>query len=207
MVQAALAAIRAGGAHVGMDDIAAQAGVSKPILYRYFADKADLYLAVGRWTADELLAEVLAVLDEDRGPRAHVAAIIDTYLRAVERDPDVYRFVVRRTFPERQVGEDPVAECTAMVASRVSRIIRQGLDWAGLDSSGAEAWGHGLVGLVQATGDWWLEHRALPRERLTDQLTTLVWEGLAGRLAAAGLDPEDTAWLTGRGARRWSLSP
>ena len=46
LVQAAVRAIRRHGPDVAMEDIATEAGGSKPILYRHFHDKGDLYMAV-----------------------------------------------------------------------------------------------------------------------------------------------------------------
>ncbi len=43
---------------VRMDDIAAEAGVSKGTLYRYFADKEDLYFALIAMASDRLFDEV-----------------------------------------------------------------------------------------------------------------------------------------------------
>ena len=58
-VEATVRAIGQHGADVGMDEIAAEAGVSKPVLYRHFHDKSDLYVAVGEW-GTELLMQRLA---------------------------------------------------------------------------------------------------------------------------------------------------
>ena len=43
---ATIVAIRQHGADVGMSQVAAQASTSKTVVYRHFADKYDLYLAV-----------------------------------------------------------------------------------------------------------------------------------------------------------------
>src|SRR6476620_9839609 len=49
LVEAAVAAIDEHGPTASIADIAVSAGVSKPVLYRYFSDKDDLYRAVGHW--------------------------------------------------------------------------------------------------------------------------------------------------------------
>src|SRR3982751_4109676 len=67
LVAAAVAAIDEHGPGASIAEIAASAGVSKPVLYRYFTDKDDLYRAVGKWGADHVMERVVAQLLAD-GP-------------------------------------------------------------------------------------------------------------------------------------------
>ena len=46
LVQATLAAVGKHGAGVGMEEIAAEAGTSKTVVYRHFADRTELHAAV-----------------------------------------------------------------------------------------------------------------------------------------------------------------
>lgn len=46
----------------------------------------------------------------------------------------------------------------------------------------ARIWGHGIVGMMHAAGDWWLGDRPCSREQLVRSLADLLW----GRLAEAG---------------------
>ena len=64
LVEAAVTAIDLHGPGAGIAEIAEQAGVSKPVLYRYFSDKDDLYRAVGHWGADR----VLEAVEREAGP-------------------------------------------------------------------------------------------------------------------------------------------
>lgn len=182
LVDAAIRVIRRDGPGAGMDGIAAEAGVSKPVLYRHFADKAALYLAVGQRVADGLLRAVRAELAHQREPRAQLTAVIDTYLRAIEAEPELYRFVTRRHFADRPVEPDLVTDYTARIAAGVAEVLGDRLRTAGGDPDPAGPWGHGLVGLVQAAGEWWLDHPATSRAQLTEYLTTLVWTGMAAAL-------------------------
>lgn len=185
MVEAAVCAIRRHGPNVGMDDIAAEAGVTKPVLYRHFADKADLYVAVGRRAAEELLEQLTAQMERQLETRERVAAVIDTYLGKIEAEPELYRFVVRRPLADHSSERDLAADYATLIATHVARVIGDTLRETGVDAECAEPWGHGLVGLVQAAGDWWLEHRSMTRARLTEHLTTLIWSGFAGVTSSA----------------------
>lgn len=190
MIDAAVTAIHRYGTNIGMEDIAAEAGVSKPVLYRHFADQADLYVAVGQHAAEALLVALTPELDNEREPREHVAAVIDAYLRYIESEPELYRFVIRRSFAGGPVENDPVADYSSLIANRLTRVFGEKLREAGLDSGGAEPWARGIVGMVQSAGDWWLDRRSMSRESLTEYLTTLLWDGFSG-IVATGVRPAD----------------
>lgn len=187
LVTAVLRAVTRHGADVGMDLIAAEAGTSKTVLYRYFEDKADLQDAVGRRVAEDVVAGIAAELAVDREPREQVAAVIDTYLRALEDRPEVYRYVVRR--PVAPTAEDPLGHYSRRVAGELSRVIGDRLRAVRADSGAAQPWAHGIVGLVQAAGDWWLDSRPMTRASLRDYLTALIWDGFAGVFAADPATP------------------
>lgn len=186
LVEAAVAAVRARGAGVGMEEIAAQAGVSKPILYRHFDDRAGLWLAVSQRVTNELLAAMTSQLDLDRPVRDTVAAAIDTYLALIEGEPELYRFIVRGSFADPALSSHLVHDHMALMAAHIARLMGDRLRQAGVDSGGAEPWAHGIVGMVQAAADWWIDRRSLSREALVAYLTSLIWSGVEGLFGNGG---------------------
>ncbi len=192
LIDAAIRAVRTHGANAGMDQIAAEAGTSKPVVYRYFTDKADLYLAVGQRVAQGLVDRITAAVDGQPDGRAMVAGGVDAYLRVIEEEPELYRFVVHHTLLDHPVENDPVADYSSMLGTYISRQLGDLMRSVGLDSGAAEPWGFGLVGLVRAAGEWWLERQSMSRQALADYLTGLIWSGLSGAYAAAGIavDPQ-----------------
>lgn len=180
LTDAAIAAIRTHGAGVGMDDVAAAAGTSKTAVYRHFADRTQLYVAVCERVAQVLLAQVRTAMDGATGPRAKAAAAIAAYLRLIENDPEVYRFVVHRPLVDRELGGDPVADLVSMVGDQVAEVIADQLRAAGADPAPAVPWGHGVVGMVRSAADNWLARPAgTSRDELADHLTALAWTGLS----------------------------
>lgn len=180
LTDAAIAAIRTHGAGVGMDDVAAAAGTSKTAVYRHFADRTQLYVAVCERVAQVLLAQVRTAMDGAAGPRAKAAAAIAAYLRLIEHDPEVYRFVVHRPLVDRELGGDPVADLVSMVGDQVAEVIADQLRAAGADPAPAVPWGHGVVGMVRSAADNWLARPAgTSRDELADHLTALAWTGLS----------------------------
>jgi AcrR family transcriptional regulator len=189
LIAAAIAAVRRHGANVGMEQIAAQAGTSKAVVYRYFTDKADLYLAVGGRIAGILTDTITRAMEDQGEPRAVLQAGVEAYLTLIEAEPELYRFVVRRPLLDRPVtlGQDPVADYMNVLGARISRVLGDVLRDVGLDSGAAEPWGYGMVGMVHSAGDWWLERQSMSRSALAEYLTSLIWGGLAGAYAAAGV--------------------
>lgn len=194
-VDATIRALATYGPNVGMDEIATESGVSKPVLYRYFGDKAELYLAVGERATQLLMEAMRPALDDKGSARQRIHRIVGAYFGVLERWPDLYRFVVRRGFADRRVDAetDPVISHKAIIANSVSQMIGSFVRSFGLDSGGVEVWSHGLVGMVQAAGEWWLDRQSMTREDVTNYQTRIIWYALDGFLRAGGivLDPDE----------------
>jgi AcrR family transcriptional regulator len=183
MVAAAIDAVRTLGPGVSVAEIAAQAGITKPVLYRHFTDRADLQRTVGREAAALLMARMAPELDPDREPAELIRGVVDAFLAGIEDEPELWRFVVHHPI-ERAPGAEVVDDAREQIARMLTALFGERMRGLGLDSGGAEAWAQGLVGMVQSAGDWWLERRTMSRGALTDYLTTLIWGGVSGVLGA-----------------------
>jgi AcrR family transcriptional regulator len=172
---------------VSMDVIATEAGVTKPIVYRHFGDRVGLATALADQFGAELVAELDEALTKDLPPEQLLRATIDAYLGFVERDPQLYSFLVGRLGAP--VGHEVANGLVAQVGSRVALVLGEQLRNLGIDSGPAEPWAFGIVGMVHLAGDWWLERRTMTRARLVDDITTLLWHGLGG-LAPAPREEE-----------------
>jgi hypothetical protein len=126
-----------------------------------------------------------AELTLDRPPRQTIAAVIDTYLALIETDTEIYRFIVRGSFADRGMTSDLVHAHMALMAEQVARVMGDRLRTAGVDAGGAEPWAHGVVGMVQAAADWWIDRRSMSRAALVTYLTSLISTGVEGLFAGA----------------------
>lgn len=185
LVDAAIEAIRRLGADVGMDALAASAGISKPVLYRYFDDRSRLRLAIGQRLTAGLIEALGPAVAQVRGDRAAVAVAVDAYLRLIEAEPELYKFVANRPGPR---GEgDVVADTADTISSTLASVIGDRLRELGLDTGPALPWAHGLVGCLRAVGDWWLrQQKPMSRDALTQYVTTLLWSGVEGVAGGPG---------------------
>ena len=190
LVDATLAAVGKHGAGVGMEEIAAEAGTSKTVVYRHFTDRSELYVAVCTRVAEQLTRKLREAMGSSDHPRQMVAAAVETYLTFIEADPEVYRFVVSHQAPV-DPAADPLTTLSDLVGDEVGALVAAALDRAGQDAAAAAPWGHGVIGLVRAAADWWLRaDRPMPREQLAVHLTHLAWAGLSGVVTPA---PRTTA--------------
>ncbi|MEO6998201.1 MAG: TetR/AcrR family transcriptional regulator, partial [Terracoccus sp.] len=197
LVDATIRAIRRHGATVGLDDIAAEAGTSKTVIYRHFDDKAGLYRAVAQRIDARVVGHVGAALlasnESPMAPRTLIASTVEAYLFLVESDTEVYRFVVNRPLVDRPLADDPVDGTVGQVANQLTAHFTQALrgSFVGHGVPGealhrlARVWAVALVGAVQAVADDWLAASdRLPRDQLVETLTDLTWRGLAPTLTA-----------------------
>ncbi|HVB92697.1 MAG TPA: TetR/AcrR family transcriptional regulator [Acidimicrobiales bacterium] len=196
LIEAALAVVRRDGPGASMDQMAAEAGVTKPILYRHFGDRAGLVAAIGEYAFDQVSAALDKALHADVTPRQMVLSTIDAYLQFIESDQQVYRFLVHRAGREDADAGNMVNEYISRAGRQVAMVLGEGLRAAGRDSGPAEPWAFGIVGMVHAAGDWWMDRAAMPRTRLAEYLTSLIYDGLPD---ADSLGPAST-WLSEVGA-------
>ncbi|MEU6116873.1 TetR family transcriptional regulator [Streptomyces sp. NPDC047117] len=190
LLEAADRVVLRDGPEASMNAIAAEAGITKPILYRHFGDKGGLYRALAVRHTDALLAGLRAALDSPVPRRDRVEATLDTYLSAIEARPQVYRFLMHPS----DEGQTPdsgfdvgrhSAPLLRRLGEELAQVIAERVDLGPAGGELARVWGHGIVGMMHAAGDWWLREQPCSRAQLVQHLADLLW----GRLAAAGDRP------------------
>ncbi|BDM70467.1 TetR family transcriptional regulator [Streptomyces nigrescens] len=192
LLEAAERIVLRDGPDASMNAIAAEAGITKPILYRHFGDKGGLYRALAVRHTDALLLNLRTALDASVLRRDRVEATLDAYLLAIEARPQVYRFLMHpaeENTPSESgfdVGRH-AAPLLRRLGEELATVIIERLDLGPGGEERARVWGHGIVGMMHGAGDWWLRERPCSREQLVQHLTDLLW----GQLAALK-DREDS---------------
>lgn len=171
------------GPEASAEQIAAVAGVSRTVLYRYFRDREDLRRAVADHVVNAVVGSVAPhlVLSADATPRQIIAPAVAVIFAWLDEHPNLYYFLrSRRSGP----GLDAVENT---LAARVSELLKLVLVLFGLDGAQAEPSAFGIVGMVESVGSWWLARRSLPREEIVDIVCVGVWNLLSGPARANGL--------------------
>lgn len=171
---------RTGYENTSLDDIASSAGVTKPVLYRHFTGKRDLYLAVLDEHLAELIRRLWVALSAAPDPQQRLHDGLQAYLQFVDERADGFRMLVEagaRNDPDTQAR---LGSAWDTLADGIARTVGDLLRGAGLDPAGAPIYARALIGMTQSVADWWLRTKRVPREDLVDYLLALAWRGFDG---------------------------
>jgi AcrR family transcriptional regulator len=160
-----------------VEEIAAKAGVSKPVVYEHFGGKEGLYAVVVDREMRRLLDGVTGSLTGGH-PRELLEQAAFALLDYIEEHTDGFRILVR---------DSPIPQSTGTFASLISDIATQVEDILGrefvsrgFDPKLAPLYAQALVGMVALTGQWWLDVRRPRKAEVAAHLVNLAWHGLDG---------------------------
>ena len=165
------------GPDASMNVIAAEAGITKPILYRHFGDKGGLYRALAARHIEELLGRLREALLTRGGLAVRTRATVDAYLSAIEERPQVYRFLLHGAAVEEPGVRGDVEGFVRRFGDELAIGIQHEPSLSDVDPVRASIWAHGIAGMVQAAGDWWLDHPEVARQTMAEQLSDLLLTG------------------------------
>jgi AcrR family transcriptional regulator len=159
-----------------IEEIAARAGVSKPVVYEHFGGKEGLYAVVVDREVSRFLAMATELLrGEDNMEKFEAAAV--GLLRYIEDNSDGFRILVRDSNPAS--GSGTFASLISDIASQVEYILADVLKVRGYDPKFAPVYSQMLVGMVAFAGQWWLDVRKPKLEEMAAHLVNLAWNGLS----------------------------
>ena len=187
-VDAALRVLDADGPELPMAAVAAEAGVSKPVLYRYFSDKAALVEALAERGSELLRARLLPAINSGGPVLERVSGAVGGYFAVIDEHPNLYWLIARRGLTEPGNNGLAVHPDKESIANALTAVFGDYLRLCGLDSGGAEAWAFGITGLVQSTGEWWLYRRSMSRAHVVSYVTQLIWAAVTGIVREAGIE-------------------
>ena len=139
-----------------IEEIAARADVSKPVVYGHFGGKEGLYAVVVDREVERFLAMATRLLEgDDKMEKFEVAAV--GLLRYIQDNSDGFRILVRDSNPSS--GSGTYASLISDIAGQVEYLLGDVLAERGYDPKLAPMYAQMLVGMVAFTGQWWLDAR------------------------------------------------
>lgn len=158
-----------------VEEIAARAKVSKPIIYEHFGGKEGLYAVLVDREMEHVVRRISDAIasgtPRERVERAALAFL--TYVRD-QRDGFV---VLSRDAPV-TLARGGMSSLLNDVAERVADVFATTFKKAGYDAKAAPIYAHALVGMVTFVGQWWTETRKPPVEQVAGHIAALAWMGL-----------------------------
>lgn len=197
IVDAAIRVIDRDGPRPSMDDIAREAGITKPRLYRQFADKADLYTEIGNRMAKAAAAAAgndLTLMLQP--PRIALRRVLTGYADSILQHPNVFRFLGQAQVTQQSDGTVLQFDLGRAASDRFARQARDIAESIPIDTAGIDYLSRAVVGVVVSITDLWLADAAVPHPARTaefiDQATEFVWGLIDGFLRRQGIsaDPE-----------------
>lgn len=177
-----------------VEQIASEAGVTKPVVYEHFGGKEGLYQVVVDREIQTLVDTMASTLTSGIGGRPLLTRAALAMLTYVDEQPDGFR-VLSHDSPSWH-GTGRIGSLLADIGERVELILADDFAKSGLDPQFAAIYSQMLVGMVAYTSDWWLEHEShLTKEEVAAHLSNFAWNGLErlhGR-PELRLDPEPDA--------------
>jgi AcrR family transcriptional regulator len=161
-----------------VEEIAARAEVSKPVVYEHFGGKEGIYAVVIDREIQALTSALTGALDGGGHPKVLVERSALALLGYIEESEDGFRILVR---------DSPVAQATGTfssligdVATQVEHLLANEFKRRHLDPRTAPIYAQMLVGMVALTGQYWLDARSPKKADVAAALVNLAWNGLSG---------------------------
>ena len=175
-----------------VEEIAAHAGVSKPVVYEHFGGKEGLYAVVVDREVTTLHTAIKTALATNAGPRALIERGTLALLDYIDDHADGFRIISRDSTTESGgpaaggVGVGGTAGSTASfatilsdIASRVEDQLADEFVKRDRDPATAPLYAQMLVGLVALAGQWWVDNRSgMTKPEVAAHLVNLMWYGI-----------------------------
>jgi len=157
-----------------VEEIAARAKVSKPILYGHFGGKEGLYAVVVDREVEHILNSIAEAVSTGT-PRERLEQAALAYLNYVREHPEGFTILLR----DAPVQNSSLPALMYDLADRISDVFTEQFGKAGYDLKSAPIYAHALVGMVAFVGQWWTDsHKPPPVELVASHIAALAWTGL-----------------------------
>ncbi len=198
-----------GYAAVTMDEVAAEVGVTKPLLYNYFGNKEGLYTACMERAGDALAATIADSVASTETPEEAMRAGGHAFFSFLDAERAAWAVLFDETLPRSGEIADRVGEYRGRILDLVTGSIMGQVPPHMMDAARVEveALSHALLGAAEALAHWWLRTEALSADEAAELLIATIEPGLQQRWApvarsTAASPPRQTSNDESKGKRK-----
>jgi AcrR family transcriptional regulator len=172
-----------GFAAVTMDDVAAEVGVTKPLLYNYFGNKERLYIACMERAGDALFTTIGDAVGDTTNPGDALNAGIRAFFAFLDGDRAAWAVLFDETLPQRGEVADRVADYRGRITELVAGSLLAQLSEKrrGAARTEVEALSTAILGGAEALAHWWLRTEAVSAAEAAELLISTLEPGLRER--------------------------
>jgi AcrR family transcriptional regulator len=187
-----------GYAAVTMDEIATSVGVTKPLLYNYFGNKEQLYIACMERAGDSLTATVAAAVGASANPGEALGAGVRAFFAFLDSDRAAWAVLFDETLPHGGEVAERVASYRGHILELVSSSMLMQLPEEHRDAARVEieALSTALLGAAEALARWWLRTEEIGADAAADLLISTIEPGLRARSAPTTSQPPEKGTTT-----------
>lgn len=194
IVGAAFRAIDRLGPDVSVREIAEEAGTAKPKIYRHFADKSDLFQAIGERLRDELWAAIFPSVDfATDSTRDVIRRAVEEYVTLIDQHPNVLRCFIQGRIPEQSESTVRTLNEGREITLAIAEMFNNELREMKLDRAAIELAAFAAFGSAASATDWWLgptpdSPRRMAHEAFAAHLTTIMMGVISGTAELLGIE-------------------
>ncbi|HEU5105879.1 MAG TPA: TetR/AcrR family transcriptional regulator [Solirubrobacterales bacterium] len=181
-----------GYASVTMDEIAAAVGVTKPLLYNYFGNKEQLYIACMERAGDSLIQTIAGAVSETANPGDALGAGVRAFFSFLDTDRSAWAVLFDETLPHGGEVFDRVASYRGQIVDLVSASLLAQMPMRRREAAEVEvaALSTALLGAAEGLARWWLRTEAISAEEAAELLVSTVEPGLRDRTTPTSNSPQ-----------------
>ncbi|MCW2784175.1 MAG: hypothetical protein JWP74_692 [Marmoricola sp.] len=185
------------GAEIHVRQIATEAGLGRAVLYRHFADRADLDRAVQKRILELLMDELVPQFELSGTIGSTIERIVHAYVTWAAAHPALHRIGAAESQDAERLGD--VIQATEQIGSLIAMLVTAGahlleVELTKEDGQILDPLVFGIVGQAVGTVRFWLarEVREPSVDLLATHLTRSVWFQIDGHARDRGivLDPD-----------------
>lgn len=190
ILAAAIRGIDEVGPGIGVQDIAARAGIPRSVVYRIFKDRDDLDDQIRARIVENLMVDMGPTLALEGSIAASIRRAVQTYVTWIVEHPKLHQFIGRRASGGSAAKGHVATRKKREIARTVTSLIEAFAGSYGIDAKFAESLAFGLVGFVDASVNRWLSSpvKTLTADELREFLEQSIWDTFQGALRRGGLD-------------------
>jgi len=170
---------------VTMDEVAAEVGVTKPLLYNYFGNKERLYIACMETAGDALSTTIGSAVSTTESPGDALRAGVQAFFAFLDSDRAAWSVLFDETLPRGGEVAERVADYRGQILDLVSVAMLEQIPARGKRAKiEVEALSQALLGAAEALARWWLRTEAVSAQDAAELLITTIEPGLRQRTRA-----------------------